>query len=191
MELGRDIKKRFHGSRGGESGFTMIEMMIAMVILAFGLMGVTAMMLSSIRGNAFGSKMTTATTLVQDKIEELRSMDYNLLYNNCNLPGFPVVCPNAPGTMALDDAGLILVPANDSGNTGDELWEAPLTGGGDGFWTYMYQDPAPPLPYNITLVWGVRRNYPHPRMIWIAARAEWREDGQLRKVEMDSIIGNF
>jgi type IV pilus assembly protein PilV len=60
-------------------GFTLLEMLIAMTILSVALLGMGQMMLVSIRGTSFGNKMTEATTLAQDKMEELRTMDWNIL----------------------------------------------------------------------------------------------------------------
>ena len=62
-------------------GFTLLEMLIAMVILSVALLGLGQMMLLSIRGTSFGNKVTEATTFAQDKMEELRTVDWNGLQN--------------------------------------------------------------------------------------------------------------
>ena len=150
----------------GLSGFTLLELMIALVILGFGLMGVALMVMTSVRGNAFGSRMTQATALAQGKIEELRNTSYVNLYANCGVAGFPDPCLSPPVNMP--DASL---NPNDSGVSGDDL-----TGGsGDGIWTYFYDNANNPLPTGMTLVWGVRRNYPQPRLIWLMAVVQWEE----------------
>jgi len=77
--------KRFKTSRG----FTLLEMMIAMTILSVALLGLGQMMLLSIRGNSFGNKVTEATTFAQDKMEELRTVDWNGLQDgNDTISGF-------------------------------------------------------------------------------------------------------
>ncbi len=181
---------------GNNAGFTLLELMIALVILAFGLMGVSGMILTSVRGNAFGAKMMQATALAQDKIEELRNTPYKTLYANCDTSGFSVVCANSPGTMLPDAAAA----PNDSGTNGDEL-----TGvSADGLWTYKYNNAASPLPTGMTLVWGVKRNYPQPRMIWLTACVIWggapqpnecnlatRVDKNIHVVRVESVTGNF
>ncbi|MBI3994940.1 MAG: prepilin-type N-terminal cleavage/methylation domain-containing protein [Nitrospirae bacterium] len=184
------------------SGFTLLELLIAMVILAFGLMGVSGMILTSVKGNAFGNKMMQATSLAQDKIEEMRNRDYRDLYKTCGSAGYPVVCADPPANMALDAAGVILVAANDGGTNGDEL----TGGGGDGFWTYKYASPpaASPLPAGMTLVWGVKRNYPQPRLIWLTACVVWGGTGaanecnlathankNIHVVRIESVMGSF
>jgi len=61
----------------GQSGFTLIEVMIALVILAVGLLALATMQIVSIRANAFSSEMTYATMLAQSKLEQIRNMDYD------------------------------------------------------------------------------------------------------------------
>ncbi len=58
------------------SGFTLLEVLIAVVILSLGLLGLSAMTIATIRGQAFSEKMTTATNLAQEKMEEIKSSDY-------------------------------------------------------------------------------------------------------------------
>ncbi len=58
------------------SGFTLIEVLIAIIVLVIGLLGVAGMATTVITGNTLGREITTATTLAQDKIEELKSADY-------------------------------------------------------------------------------------------------------------------
>jgi len=57
-------------------GFTLLEMLIAITILAVGLLGVAGLQASSIRRNVFAMKNTEATALIEDKIEEYRNTPY-------------------------------------------------------------------------------------------------------------------
>lgn len=57
-------------------GFTLIEVLIGLVILAIGLLAVAGMQLISIKGNYFSSSLTQATILAQDKMEELKNLPY-------------------------------------------------------------------------------------------------------------------
>ncbi len=70
-------------SRGG---FTLLEVLIAVVILSLGLLGLSAMTIATIRGQAFSEKMTTATNLAQEKMEEIKSSDYT----NITQASYPV-----------------------------------------------------------------------------------------------------
>ena len=59
-----------------ESAFTLIEVLIAIVILSFGLIAVASMQVVAIQINSSASKITRASTLVQDKIEALLALPY-------------------------------------------------------------------------------------------------------------------
>lgn len=63
--------------RSNTSGFTLVEILIAIFILAFALLAVAQMQIMAIRGNAFANKTTTAVILAQDKIEELKGLSYS------------------------------------------------------------------------------------------------------------------
>lgn len=62
-------------------GFTLLEVMIALVILSVGLLGLAALQLVAIKGNSFSSEMTYATMLAQQHAEILK----NLPFTDANL----------------------------------------------------------------------------------------------------------
>lgn len=57
-------------------GFTLIELVVALLIFSIGVLGFMKMQGESIRGNAFSQQMSTALSLAQDKAEELVQLDY-------------------------------------------------------------------------------------------------------------------
>ncbi|MBL7203976.1 MAG: prepilin-type N-terminal cleavage/methylation domain-containing protein [Desulfobacteraceae bacterium] len=57
-------------------GFTLIEVLIAIVILSVGLLGMASLTVGIINGNRFSNDLTTATTLAQDKMEDIRRAGY-------------------------------------------------------------------------------------------------------------------
>jgi len=54
-----------------QSGFTLIEVLIAVSILTVGLLGVATMQISGIRGNSFSDSTTVSLTLAEEKMEDL------------------------------------------------------------------------------------------------------------------------
>ena len=60
-----------------ESGFSLIEVLIALVLFAVGALSVGAMQIGSIKGNSFSQEVTQATVLSQEKLEELRKTDFD------------------------------------------------------------------------------------------------------------------
>lgn len=60
-----------------QKGFTLMEVMIAVIILSVALLALAGLQIVSIRGNAFGGTMTEAITLARDKIEDLKRDDWD------------------------------------------------------------------------------------------------------------------
>lgn len=58
------------------AGFTLLEVIIAIAILSYGLLAVAAMQMGAINGNSLAYKLTERTTLAQDKMEELMGLSY-------------------------------------------------------------------------------------------------------------------
>lgn len=61
--------------RNDDMGFTLLEVMIALSILAVGILGVIGMFTTSIGGNAQGKHMTEATNLAQSKLDYLANSE--------------------------------------------------------------------------------------------------------------------
>ena len=59
-----------------DSGFSLIEVLITLVILAVGLLSVGGMQIVSIKGNSFSQGVTQATVLAQDRLEELKRLSF-------------------------------------------------------------------------------------------------------------------
>ncbi|MGB6012955.1 MAG: prepilin-type N-terminal cleavage/methylation domain-containing protein [Desulfobacterales bacterium] len=74
-----DHKKRGTEIRAmqNDAGFTIIEVVIAISILAVGLLGVAAMQTSAIQVNSAAGLMTTRMNWAQDKMEELKAQPFS------------------------------------------------------------------------------------------------------------------
>ena len=59
-----------------EKGFSLIELLISMTILAFGMLAVGGMQITSSKGGFSSNNVTTATILAQSKLEELKRLSY-------------------------------------------------------------------------------------------------------------------
>jgi Tfp pilus assembly protein PilV len=55
----------------------MIEILVGSIILTIGMLGMAGLTTTVIQGNLFSNKVTTATTLSQDKLEDIRRQGYN------------------------------------------------------------------------------------------------------------------
>ncbi len=55
----------------GEGGFTLIEVVMTMMLLSLGIMSLGPLMLSVVRGNRFAQNLSLATSLAEDRMEEI------------------------------------------------------------------------------------------------------------------------
>lgn len=58
-------------------GFTLLEILVAIVLLSIGLLAMASLTTGIMSGNLFSNQLTTATTLAQDKMEENRRLGYD------------------------------------------------------------------------------------------------------------------
>jgi prepilin-type N-terminal cleavage/methylation domain-containing protein len=87
-----------------ERGFTLIETLIAMVILTVGLVSIAELMAITIRMQMMGRNETSAIRLVQSKIDELVALDFDGASAN------PAIAVG--GDLDDDDAGYNDDPAD-------------------------------------------------------------------------------
>jgi len=68
-----------------EKGFSLIEVLIGLVILAIGILAVAGMQITSIVGTSFSNNITQASVIAQDRLEFLKGLpltDVKLDTNN-------------------------------------------------------------------------------------------------------------
>jgi type IV pilus assembly protein PilV len=71
------MRRTLETTRGkARAGLTLIEVMIALTILAVGLLTLATMQLEALRGGRSGASDTYATTLAQDRMETLQRISW-------------------------------------------------------------------------------------------------------------------
>ena len=63
--------------KSNQKGFSLIEILIAITVFAIGILAVGKMQIAAIKGNSFANDLTKATTLAQDRMEELIGFPYD------------------------------------------------------------------------------------------------------------------
>jgi type IV pilus assembly protein PilV len=91
-----------------QTGFTLLEVMVAMLVLSIGLLGLAGLMASSMRNNQSAHHTTQATWLAYDAIDRLRANRATARaggYIAANALGTPAACPAAAptGTVVAQD----------------------------------------------------------------------------------------
>jgi Tfp pilus assembly protein PilV len=59
-------------SSKSEAGFSMVELMISLVVLLFGVLAVLVLIINGVQLQTYARELTTANNLAKDKLEELR-----------------------------------------------------------------------------------------------------------------------
>jgi len=61
----------------GKKGFTLVEVLIGLIILAIGVLAIAGMQITSIVGTSFSNNLTQASVLAQDRLEFLKGLSLN------------------------------------------------------------------------------------------------------------------
>lgn len=90
----------------GMIGLTLVEVLFAVSVLAFALLGVAGMFPSAMRSVQSGGETTKATMLAREMIDMVRADMFDSLvsgYNNLDTSKLTVTCPVTPPTPSSPD----------------------------------------------------------------------------------------
>jgi type IV pilus assembly protein PilV len=89
-----------HSRPSRARGFTLVEALVALLVLTIGLLGVAALQLSSLRSNHSSSLRSQATLLAYDIVDRMRANQ-----SAANSGAYDIALGTTPtgGTVALDD----------------------------------------------------------------------------------------
>src|SRR5262245_40587204 len=71
--MGRHIPRR---QMRTNNGFTLIEILVALVVLSIGMLGLTRVTVTTVNVNSSNKRHTIASTLVQDRLERVKKSGY-------------------------------------------------------------------------------------------------------------------
>jgi len=91
-------------------GFTLIELMIAMAVMAFGVLGYTFLQSRSLQNRVFSREMNRATIIAQDFTEQIMALPYNhpLLADVDDGSDAPTVHPPSGEGVTMDSTQWLL-----------------------------------------------------------------------------------
>jgi type IV pilus assembly protein PilV len=90
------MRVRSTASRQRAPGFTLVEVLVALVVLSIGLLGIASLQLSSLRWNHGASKRSQATLLAYDILDRMRANPIAARNSEYSTGG-------TPGTVATAD----------------------------------------------------------------------------------------
>ena len=150
-----------------EEGFTLVEILIAIAILAFGLLAVATMQVRAIKTNAIASGISQGLTLGQAQVEELM----NLGYSN-------------PALSETDGDG-----------TGQDIDEDGFDDDGDNFGLNHTAGEAdkttPETNDGYTIQWNVAVDEPVASSKTIRVIVTWKEKGRNKSIKLDFVKSNL
>jgi len=148
-----------------EEGYTLVEVLVALGILGFGLLAVATMQVTAIKTNARASELSQGVTLAQSKVEELMNLPYS-----------------SPRLSDVDDDGTD-EDANDDGidDDGDNFGLNDVGVDSD------YEEPNG----RYTINWNVAVDEPVTASKTIRVIVTWTERGKNKRVSLDFVKTNL
>lgn len=144
--LGRNLR----GHRRHEGGVTLVELLIAVALLGFILLGIAPLFLASVKSNYSANEYTSIHNLARDRLEQLMNLPFNDpqlgpgLHNTSDLP--PTLpdprtgVPPAPGPGAVPnpfeltyEVQQFVIPPEAQITPGAAFVPTPVTGGGSAY----------------------------------------------------------
>jgi type IV pilus assembly protein PilV len=146
-----------------QEGYTLLEVLIAITILAFGLLAVATMQVRAIKTNAIASSISQGLTLGQAKVEELM----NLAYSHPALSD-----TDGDGTnQDADDDGV--------DDDGDNFGLSHTVGNAD--------NNTPATNDGYTISWNVAVDEPVISSKTIRVIVTWTEKGRNKRIKLDFV----
>lgn len=144
-----------------QGGFGLLELLIAMTILAIGMLGIMKLQMQSGFGNAASRQNSAAVNLARSKMEELKRI------------GAYSIQGGAIAALADSDTTNDLGDWSSPDFTEGPLNESASSGGGQIF----------------TRSWNVVHDYPIPGFKTIRVRVSWDSHGEEKHVDLETQIG--
>ncbi len=100
-----NCKTRNYPRFARQSGSSLVEVLVTMLIVAIGLLGYAGLLATTVKNNNSAFLRSQATFLANDVLERLRLNRTTAITGNCNV-AFGAAPPNAPNTLPNCSAAL-------------------------------------------------------------------------------------
>jgi len=171
-----DKKKHRRDTLKESRGFSLLEVLLGISVFMIGMLGVTALNISSLKSNTFSGNLSEATLIAATKIEEIMAMDFADI-DDINLDGTGQddnkngVDDDDEGTVVdgianfgLDDIGI--------GNTDGKEEGLGYNGIYTVYWNVAVSKPIPVTP---------------PRTKTVNVIVEWKVKDEPRRISMEVV----
>jgi len=156
---GRTCPSRLPATAGGhcQRGFTLIEVLVAITLLAVGILAAATMQITALGGNSLANRVTTASTLAADTLESLMELPFDD-------PRLAATVPEA-ATATAADLGEALSDPETARSWEDELGQ----------------------PAGFEVFWNVVEDYPLVDCKTIRVLVRRSDRGALRTIALDFV----
>jgi type IV pilus assembly protein PilV len=149
----------------GSRGLTLLEVLAAIAILAFGLLAIATMQATSVKGNSQAIGITEAVSLAQDRVEYLMRLPYDHAdltdktpFNGTGQDALPVT-PDLAGDGVDDDGGNFGLDdtVDGGGNPIADVYQPMVDGRYNIYWNIAVDEPINNVKtVRIIVVWTDR-----------------------------------
>ena len=156
------------GGISNQKGYTLVEVLVALGILGFGLMAVATMQVTAIKTNSRASNLSLGVTLAQAKVEELMNLPYSSLV-----------------ALDVDTDGTNQDADNDG--TDDDGGNFGLNDTVDGGGNVIADDSELNVNGRYSIYWNVAVNEPATNSSRIRVIVTWTERGKNKGISLDFV----
>lgn len=128
-----------------ESGFTLVEILVTVVLISVGLLGIAALQLASLQSNKEAYVRAQASVLASDILDRMRANPLGFRNGEYN------IAPNAWGSDPNSRAGRDI-------DDWQRAIDAVMPGGTQAAWGQIQRLAANPRVVTITITWSERRD---------------------------------
>ncbi len=127
-------------ARPRERGFTLVEALVALVVLAVGLLAIAKMSITYVRANSYSHLLSEATVAAQEKMEQMRSYASSERGDRFSVFDFDYLISTNPTFTSVEDPPGSGIPKTVPGLLSGSNGGSPVTTTGGTVYEVLYDD---------------------------------------------------